>query len=400
MSCGWMTKIPCAFAWTTSTATTKSRHAAARLPREPRTRTLWNTVGNDIDDDVDDQSRILHSSEVTTRAIQPPAAHPRRPIPQSPYTAPISSCCQRTEQQTKRRQVLFQGASGLLATILATTTTGWMTTGTAAFADDSSTSTPTSSSFADISARANQISLKMDQEALAQNTGTIRATTQTAYDFTLPVQGEAVKFADLIGQEFYPDGNVKVKAILVVNMKQDDPVARKTIPELMALATKYGRSSGAVAVVASPTDQGYYEPDTSALIRLKLASEYGYGLNPATVVTDKVNLLGTGAHPFWRWLQSTSRIPTSGVGRIQGNFEKWLIDGKTGLPVRRYPRRFPPLDLAEDLQAVLDGKGSGSAPSQQMPPPKGNYMEAWRSAVLEAERDTYRFEKGLNVFDQ
>lgn len=78
---------------------------------------------------------------------------------------------------------------------------------------------------------------------------------------------------------------------------------------------RFGRN-GDFAVVCSPTDQGYYEPDTSALIRLKLASEYGYGINPATVVTDKVNLLGTGAHPFWRYVEGSCRAP-SGLGRIQ-----------------------------------------------------------------------------------
>ena len=266
-----------------------------------------------------------------------------------------------------------------------------------------------SSSFAEIAARANQITQELDQQALSQ-AATIRETTQTAYDFTLPVNGEAVKFADLIHQEFYSDGNVRVKAIVVVNFKQDDPVARKTIPELMAVAAKYSSGNtnnnknkdaptSAVAVVVSPTDQGYYEPDTSALIRLKLASEYGYGINPATVVTDKVNLLGTGAHPFWRWLQSTSRIPTSGVGRIQGNFEKWILDGRTGLPLRRYPRRYQPLDMEADVQAVVQTQGQTLTPNQ-LPPAKANYLESWRAAVLEAERDTYRFEKGLNVFDQ
>jgi glutathione peroxidase-family protein len=78
---------------------------------------------------------------------------------------------------------------------------------------------------------------------------------------------------------------------------------------------RFGRS-GKFAVVCSPTDQGYYEPDTSALIRLKMASEYGYGINPATVLTDKVNILGTGAHPFWRWLEGNCRTP-AGIGKIQ-----------------------------------------------------------------------------------
>ena len=141
----------------------------------------------------------------------------------------------------------------------------------------------------------------------------------------------------------------------------------------------------------SPTDQGYYEPDTSQLIRLKLASEYGYGINPATVVTDKVNLLGTGAHPFWRWLQKTCRNP-QGIGRIEGNFEKFLLDGRTGLPLRRYPRKYKPLDIKNDIEAILAGK--------PIPPAGANYNEQWRSASVEAERDTYRFQKGLNYFDQ
>ena len=56
--------------------------------------------------------------------------------------------------------------------------------------------------------------------------------------------------------------------------------------------------------------------DTSALIRLKLASEYGYGANPAAILTDKVNLLGSGALPFWRWLEGSCRTP-AGLGKIQ-----------------------------------------------------------------------------------
>lgn len=137
--------------------------------------------------------------------------------------------------------------------------------------------------------------------------------------------------------------------------------------------------------------KGYYEPDTSALIRLKLASEYGYGINPATVATDKLIYLGTGAHPFWRWLQSNCRTPT-GLGRIEGNFEKFLIDGRTGLPLRRYPRKYSPLNMADDIEAVIAGK--------PLPPPRANWLEEWRSAAFEAERDVYRFQKGLNYYDQ
>lgn len=85
-------------------------------------------------------------------------------------------------------------------------------------------------------------------------------------------------------------------------------------------------------VVCSPTDQGYFEPDTSALIRLKLASEYGYGINPSTTLTDKVNLLGSGAHPFWRWLEGTCRTP-AGLGRVEVRRVDLVVLFRLGLVV-------------------------------------------------------------------
>eukprot|EP00804_Cyclotella_cryptica_P002299 CCRYP_004034-RB/>CCRYP_004034-RB protein AED:0.03 eAED:0.03 QI:57/1/1/1/1/1/2/836/291 len=158
----------------------------------------------------------------------------------------------------------------------------------------------------------------------------LKEDKRTVYDFALPVNGKHKSIAELVGQTFELDANkgdgwtddggggsvgTKVKAILVVNIKQDDPIARKNIPELIALANRFGKN-GEFAVIVSPTDQGYYEPDTSALIRLKLASEYGYGNSPGTILTDKVNLLGSGAVPFWRWLQGSCRTP-AGLGKVQ-----------------------------------------------------------------------------------
>jgi len=255
-------------------------------------------------------------------------------------------------------------------------------------------------SFASIAERANKISKQVDKQATvaamssSSSTSSGRKSDKTAYDFTLPVEGKDVPFKDLIRQEVSDEDGPRVRAVVVVNMKQDDPISRKTIPELISLATKYG-GRGAVgcpiAIIACPTDQGYYEPDTSQLIRLKLASEYGYGINPATVVTDKVNLLGSGAHPFWRWLESTCRTP-AGLGRIEGNYEKFLIDGRTGMPVRRYPRKYAPSNMEDDVEALLQGK--------PLPPARANFQEEWRNAVVESQRDTYRFEKGLNWFDQ
>lgn len=69
-----------------------------------------------------------------------------------------------------------------------------------------------------------------------------------------------------------------------------------------------------------------------------------------------------------------------------------MLDGKTGLPLRRYPRNYMPLSIRDDIEAVIAGR--------PVPPAGANWAEEWRAAAKEAETNTYRFEKGLNVFDQ
>jgi glutathione peroxidase len=315
---------------------------------------------------------FLHVLAVVALAAQVRAFHTAVSTRSHRHTVQLSLTQKDHGSSEQRRAILRQFL----------TVSGFTALTPSAFADEES--------FAAISARANQISQDMSKET-AQVAVTQRSNDKTAYDFFLPMEGKDTPFKDIVGQSITESGDARVKAILVVNLKQDDPIARKTIPELIALATKYGRDSGALRVIVSPSDQGYYEPDTSQLIRLKLASEYGYGINPSTIVTDKVNFLGTGAHPFWRWLQASCRTP-AGLGRVEGNFEKFLLDGRTGLPLRRYPRKYKPLNMEDDIAAVLNGK--------PLPPPRANWQEEWRAAAAEADRDTYRFQKGLNYYDQ
>lgn len=93
-----------------------------------------------------------------------------------------------------------------------------------------------SESFASIAARANQISKEI---ATSTPTSEIRKTDKTMYDFSLPLEGADTTIMDIVKQQFSESGNdAKVKAVLVVNIKQDDPVARKDIPELISLVTK------------------------------------------------------------------------------------------------------------------------------------------------------------------
>lgn len=307
-----------------------------------------------------------------------------------------------------------------LNTIVGSASSAIIFSGIPALAEDED---KTSDAFESIAARAARVSQEVTESERAQAAAEeesaqrlkelaqkIKEDKRTIYDFTLPVNGKAREVAELVGQTF-GDGNggdgwsdgreedvnvaegvlgTRVKAILVVNIKQDDPLARKNIPELIALAAKFGKN-GEFAVIVSPTDQGYYEPDTSSLLRLKVEQEYGYGNTKGTILTDKVNLLGTGALPFWRWIQGNCRTP-AGLGKVQANFEKFLVDGRTGKPLRRYPRKYQPYDIADDIAALISGKS--------LPPAQNNFKEEWRNAAKESVNDTYRFQKGLNYFDQ
>jgi hypothetical protein len=92
-------------------------------------------------------------------------------------------------------------------------------------------------SFASIAERASKMSQAIRQEEAEQpsfGTTPKSADSRTAYDFSLPMAGTQTPFKDIVRNH-----DNTMKAILVVNIKQDDPVARKNIPELIALAAKY-----------------------------------------------------------------------------------------------------------------------------------------------------------------
>jgi hypothetical protein len=108
-------------------------------------------------------------------------------------------------------------------------------------------------SFESIAARAARVSQEVSEAeksaAIAQEAADerrkevakqIKDDPRTIYDFKLPIGGVEKSVGELVGQEFESENGLgeKVKAILVVNIKQDDPIARKNIPELIALASK------------------------------------------------------------------------------------------------------------------------------------------------------------------
>ena len=47
----------------------------------------------------------------------------------------------------------------------------------------------------------------------------------------------------------------------------DDPITNQQLPSLRALGDKFALDG--LRILAFPTDQGYYEPDVSEMVRLK-----------------------------------------------------------------------------------------------------------------------------------
>ena len=184
------------------------------------------------------------------------------------------------EGNGSRRNFLSKSASSAWSAALLASGTASMIPAQAALADDSDSAAAAVES---IASRAARLSKTVDdeqkkalEEAEIASPTTVgspssssgsgatsgSADTRTMYDFDLPMKGFDTPMTDLLAR---PDkrssedgGKKQPKVVLFVNIKQDDVVARKNIPELIALASKFGRE-GDFAVVCSPTDQGYYE---------------------------------------------------------------------------------------------------------------------------------------------
>ena len=161
----------------------------------------------------------------------------------------------------------FLSRSGAAAAALSA---AWVTGAGTALADDDSTS----ESIASRAARLSKVVAEEQKQALEEaeivspttvpsssadgGGGGAPADSRSMYDFALPMKGFDTPMTDLLGRSDKGGDAKQPKVVLFVNIKQDDVVARKNIPELIALASKFGRE-GDFAVVCSPTDQGYYE---------------------------------------------------------------------------------------------------------------------------------------------
>jgi glutathione peroxidase len=114
---------------------------------------------------------------------------------------------------------------------------------------------------------------------------------------------------------------------------------------LEALYRKY-KDRGFV-VLGFPCNQfGGQEPGTAAEIAEFCTLNYAVDFP----MFGKIEVNGEGADPLYRWLRLET--PGSDNHEIEWNFVKFLV-GRDGKPVKRYGEKFPPIEIAPDIERLL-----------------------------------------------
>jgi glutathione peroxidase len=156
----------------------------------------------------------------------------------------------------------------------------------------------------------------------------------TLSDFSAAkLQGEAGKLADTAG-----------KVVLVVNVASQCGNTPQ-YEGLEALHKQYGPKG--LVVMGFPCNQfGGQEPGTDAEIAAFCTLNYAVDFP----MFGKIEVNGPGADPLYKWLKAAT--PGSDDRDIEWNFAKFLI-GRDGKPVKRYGDKFPPADIAPDIEKLL-----------------------------------------------
>ncbi|ELK15096.1 Transforming protein RhoA [Pteropus alecto] len=224
------------------------------------------------------------------------------------------------------------------------------------------------------------------------------------YVADIEVDGKQVELAlwDTAGQEdydrlrplSYPDTDVILMCFSI-----DSPDSLENIPEKWTPEVKHFCPNVPIILVGNKKDLRNDEHTRRELAKMKQAwSGAGFcilentkneeilnslkyvrpggGFEPNFTLFEKCDVNGAQAHPLFTFLREALPAPSddttalmtdpkfiiwSPVCRndIAWNFEKFLV-GRDGVPVRRYSRRFPTIDIEPDIEALLS-QGPSSA---------------------------------------
>lgn len=161
------------------------------------------------------------------------------------------------------------------------------------------------------------------------------ADAGVVYEFSAPL---------LDGREVSLD-QFRGKVLLIVNTASQCGFT----PQYAGLESLYHSfKDRGFAVLAFPCNQfGAQEPGTSAEIGAFCNKNYGVTFP----MFARIEVNGPHAHPLYRFLKE-SRPGMFGIGRIQWNFTKFLVD-REGIAVRRFAPNKEPGAIAPEINRLL-----------------------------------------------
>jgi len=164
----------------------------------------------------------------------------------------------------------------------------------------------------------------LPRAALAQSPSMSRAT---AYAFSFKsLDGGVIRLSEYSG-----------RPVLVVNVASQCGFT----PQYAGLAQLQQRFGDKIAIVGVPSNDFNQEPGGAREILDTAHGKYGASFP----LTEKTNLRGPDAHPFYRWAASERPldVPT-------WNFHKYLV-GRDGRLAAAFPTRVEPMD-ARVIEAI------------------------------------------------
>jgi len=154
----------------------------------------------------------------------------------------------------------------------------------------------------------------------------------------------AFKMKNLTGENVDLGKKYQGKVLLVVNVASECGLTPQ-YKQLQALHEKYGEKG--LSVMGFPCNQfGAQEPGTAKQIQQFCSTQFGVKFD----MFSKIDVNGEDACPLYKHLTALDAKP-KGAGKVQWNFEKFVIDREGNVVARFSPRTKPD---APELTAVLE----------------------------------------------
>jgi len=170
---------------------------------------------------------------------------------------------------------------------------------------------------------------------------------ESIYDFSLPLLNAGAN-GEVAGAGQTSLAEFRGQVLLIVNTASRCGFTPQ-YAGLEALFQAY--RSRSFQVLGFPCNQfGGQEPGSESAIGAFCATHYGVTFP----IFAKIDVNGPRAHPLYRYLKA-QKPGIFGIGRIQWNFTKFLIDRK-GNVAARYSPSTKPIDMAPAIEAQLNSE--------------------------------------------